>query len=92
MAHAVTVYNNENKDNLKSKRITEKIKTPTTITSDILVLTENDSKIVEKVTLTVIGNKAYREGDIFVGYVDNNNVLIQSSTLGQRKDLNNTIL
>lgn len=43
---------------------------PKTITSNVTILTKDGTRLLKNVTLTVIGNQAFREGDIFVGYVD----------------------
>ncbi|SFT59025.1 M12 family metallopeptidase [Idiomarina abyssalis] len=48
-----------------------------TITANIELLTNQGSEQKE-VTLTVIGNQAYFEGDIFVGYVDESGQLVDS--------------
>jgi hypothetical protein len=52
-----------------------------TIQADIDVLTEEGSSVVENVTLTVRGNKAFREGDIFVGYVNDSGQLLENKNV-----------
>jgi hypothetical protein len=78
--YAATENSNVTNDNLISEGSFEKTQFPVTITSDIVVLTEESSSLVKDVTLTVIGDRAYREGDIFVGYVNEHNELIQPNT------------
>jgi len=62
---------------LSEKDRTIGLKTSKTIKSDIAVLTDNGPVILNNITLDIRNNMAFREGDIFVGSINERGKLIQ---------------